>query len=53
MTIHANNDSATTLTNTPVTVNVLANDTKDGVPPVTLPDLQGLPTITLPPPGRL
>lgn len=49
MTIHANNDSATTLTNTPVTVNILANDTKDGVPPVTLPDLQGLPTITLPP----
>lgn len=49
MTIHANNDSATTLTGTPVTVNILANDTKDGVPPVTLPDLQGLPTITLPP----
>ena len=49
MTIHANNDSATTLTNTPVTVNILANDTKNGVPPVTLPDLQGLPTITLPP----
>ena len=49
MTIHANNDSATTLTNTPVTVNILANDTKNGAPPVNVADLQGLPTITLPP----
>ena len=47
--IHANNDSATTLTNTPVSVNILANDTKNGVPPVDVADLQGLPTITLPP----
>ena len=47
--IIANDDLATTPAATPVTVNILANDTKDGVPPVTLPDLQGLPTITLPP----
>ena len=47
--IVANDDLAATPAATPVTVNILANDTKDGVPPVTLPDIQGLPTITLPP----
>ena len=47
--IVANDDLTTTPAATPVTVNILANDTKDGVPPITLPDLQGLPTITLPP----
>ena len=46
--IVANDDLATTPAATPVTVNILANDTIDGNP-VAVGDLQGLPTITLPP----
>ena len=46
--IIANDDLATTPAATPVAVNILANDTKDGSP-VAVGDLQGLPTITLPP----
>ena len=46
--IIANDDLATTPAATPAAVNILANDTKDGSP-VAVGDLQGLPTITLPP----
>ena len=47
-TVQANNDTATTSANTPATVSILANDTIDGNP-VAVGDLQGLPTIPLPP----
>ena len=46
--ITANNDTANTPAATPAIVPVLTNDTLDGNP-VAVGDLQGLPTITLPP----
>lgn len=45
MALVANNDFATVPIGTPTTVNILANDTRDGAP-VTLGDLDGLPVIT-------
>lgn len=47
-TVEANDDTANTLANTPVAVDVLANDLVNGAP-ATAGDLTGVPVVTTPP----